>query len=29
MIITAKVNWADKFTAPATIRGIPPPVPEM
>jgi hypothetical protein len=29
MIATAKVNWADKFTSPATIRGIPTPVPQM
>ena len=27
MIATAKVNWADKFTAPTTIREIPPPIP--
>jgi hypothetical protein len=29
MIATAKVNWADKFTSPAPIRGIPPPVPQV
>jgi hypothetical protein len=29
MIATAKVNWADKFTASAPIRGMPPPVPQV
>jgi hypothetical protein len=29
MITTAKVNWADKFTSPAVIRGIPPPIPQV
>jgi hypothetical protein len=27
MVTTAKVNWADKFTSAAAIRGIPPPIP--
>ena len=29
MRATAKVNWADKFTSPATIRGMPPPIPQV
>ncbi len=29
MITTAKVNWADKFSSSAAIRGIPPPVPQV
>lgn len=28
MITTARVNWAEKFTSPGTVRGIPPPIPQ-
>jgi hypothetical protein len=28
MITTARVNWAEKFTSPATIREIAPPIPQ-
>jgi inner membrane protein involved in colicin E2 resistance len=27
MIATAKVNWAEKFTSPVTMREVPPPIP--
>ena len=29
MMTTAKVNWADKFMSPATLREVPPPIPQM
>ena len=29
MIATARVNWADKFTSPAALRGVPPPIPQV